>query len=291
MQKFLAFSTVFGKFGSLVFKIGKPFVWLFETIGAKLGLLKNAFAFLGGASKFAGIFGTLFKAVPVLGWIITAFQLIWNVVKNVKEYMDNWSKMSWGERIVKGLLIIPKAIWNTIVQPFIDAFNWIVNKLGFGANSPSKLGLSIVKGLVSVGVMLFDAITSPWRKALAWIFSKIPGMSKIAKTLEGGLGNIMDNKMDSVEKRAVATYVPAVTVTPEGTKLAEAPKSDTKQTEATKTATEDSSKTLQDILTSINTLNKNLESGKIGFYVDGQLLSATLARQTEFRRGYGVNKV
>ena len=43
------------------------------------------------------------------------------------------------------------------------------------------------------------------------------------------------------------------------------------------------------LLNAILGLRADLNAGKIGINMDGQLLSATLDRQTEFRRGYGVN--
>jgi hypothetical protein len=146
----------------------------------------------------------------------------------------------------------------------------------------------LVKGIMNTQAMIFDALTYPWRHFLAWIADKIPGMGKVAEKLRGGFGGVVN----SVEAKVTGQQV-------QPTQIAEKPAQVTtptqnqaqSQTAEAQAVTQDNGKLLMNILDAINNLNKNLESGKIGFYVDGQLLSATIARQTEFRGGYGVNKV
>lgn len=279
------FSKVGGFFGKIFSWFGKVGTF-FAKIGSWVG---KAFSFLGkfGAvfGKFAGFLGFIFKWVPVLGWVITAIQFVVNLFGRLSGIGEAF-KGGILNGIWFGLKAIGLAIYDTILKPFVDAWNWI--KGIFVGNSPSTLAMGILKGVVSVQAMLFDAITYPWRKALAWIFDKIPGMGKVAEKLRGGVKAMLD---EPVEKKATAAYVPAVTVTPEGTKVAGTQTPQQQQAAPAATDASNNTKTLQDILTAINALNANLEAGKIGFYVDGQLLSATLARQSEFRGGYGVNKV
>lgn len=147
--------------------------------------------------------------------------------------------------------------------------------------------VSIVKGIVSVGAMMFDALTAPWRNAFAWIMNKIPGMSGIADKLSGGVSGLLKKPLE-----ARVTTDTKSTITPVGMKVASevATQTASATVESKEKSSAASDVLLGNILDAINTLNKNLESGKIGFYIDGQLMSATLARQTEFRNGYGVNK-
>lgn len=249
----------------------------------------------------------------VLGKIIMPVMFAWNIIKNIKKILDDKELMStkgfwefnkkligkaitaiWNafsdlffdipNLILKGLWAIVSGIGNAIIAGFKWAYNGVKEWLGF---SPSGIGLQIVQGIASVAPMVFDALTGPFRKGLAWIADKIPGMGKVADKLRDGFSGMVE----PVEKRAAAAYVPVVTVTPQGTQVDGQPQQQPQQAWEKKPETTDNYKMLQSIYDELCQLNKNLESGKIGFYVDGQLLSATLARQTEFRGGYGVNKV
>lgn len=238
--------------------------------------------------KFLGIFGGTFgKAIPILGEVIMALQFIWNFGKRIIAIWND-PNMNIGEKILAGLTAVVGALYDTLIQPFADAWNWITGF--FGGHSPSELGLSIVRGLVSVGGMIYDAITYPFRHAMAWIADKIPGMGKMAAGLRGGVGDLINKP---VEQKASAAYVSAATVTADGVNVYGKPNDKTPTPSVETRPREESvdNKTLQDILGAINALNNNLSSGKIGIYLDGQLVSATIARQTEFRGGYGVNKV
>jgi hypothetical protein len=149
--------------------------------------------------------------------------------------------------------------------------------LGF---SPSKVGLLIVKGITSIGGMLFRALTSPFRMAFSWIVDKFSHMGRSIKGLFG--------KGNSVEKKATAAYIPAVTVTPNGTKIETAKektkRAGEKEKEELLLMTEETGCKMVALLEKILAKDTNVN-------MDGQLLSVHLARQTEFRGGYGVNKV
>jgi hypothetical protein len=280
------------KWHQIMARISGPFLRIVDfslgIVDAMMSLLPIGLSIISWAGKFGGLIGRvalLFgKWVPGLGMVILAGQGIVALFSEVYDYFKHFGEMSWSERIINGLMIIPKVIYKTIVAPFVDAFNSIMRF--FGGHSPSMLALNIVKGIESVSTMIFDALTYPFRTSFAWIMDKIPGMGKIADKLRGGLGGILN---EPVENRAGAAFIPAVSITPNGTRIPNAVGEQALATEGANASNTD--KTLQDILMAINTLNKNLENGRIGINIDGQLLSATLARQTEFRGGYGVNKV
>jgi len=256
------------KFFAWIAKGGKVVKW----IGTAFNMIGKSFGFFG---KFLGVFS---KFLGPIGWVIMAFQLIANLVGRVTDYFKNWANMSIGQRIVQGLLIIPKAVWEVVVQPFVDAFKYIWSF--FGGHSPSKLGMGIVNGIVSIGSMLFNAITAPYRMAFHWIINKFSGIGKFLGKLFGS---------GSVEKKAAAAYIPAVTVTPNGTKI-ETPtaKAETaaakKDTDIFRGMTEETGQKMVVLLEKILAKDNSIR-------MDGQLLSSTLARQTEFKGGYGVNKV
>lgn len=300
-----------GQLGKLIQNVGLKFNSWAPSIQRVLGMFK----FGGILNMFRGLGNSITKIFgSVLGKILMPVMFIWNIIKGIKGLLNDKELMStkgfwefnrkligraiamiWNafsdlffnlpNLILKGLWSVVKMIGAVLWAPF----EWAGKKIAdwWGGKSPSNLGLSIVKGIISVGAMIFDALTAPFRKGLAWIADKIPGMGKVAERLRGGVSDIIKKPM---EAKMTAAYVPAVTVTPQGTQIAGA--QTTKPAgEAEKKDLAASDKTLQDILTAINALNSNLSNGKIGIYLDGQLVSATLARQTEFRGGYGVNKM
>lgn len=274
----------FGRYGaSGISFVDKLFVGV-----SKIGSMFSKFIGIVGMvfPKVAAFFSVFGKAIPVIGWIITAFQFF-------KGMVDDWSSTA-GENIFyrifhaiwAGIKAVIVPIWDMLKWPFVKLWEWFTGG-PLSGKSPSDLGLSIVKGIVSVGAMIFDALTSPWRNAIAWIMSKIPGMSGIADKIAGGVSGFLKKPLEA----RVSTDNKS-TITPTGMKVASevATQTATAVSENKEKSTASSDVLLGNILDAINTLNKNLESGKIGFYIDGQLMSATLARQTEFRNGYGANK-
>ena len=164
-----------------------------------------------------------------------------------------------------------------------DAWNTI--KSWWGGKSPSKLGMSVVQGIKSVGHLIYAALTAPFTMALGWIRKHIPGASMLL-----GKGDTNKTVRKPVVSRAMAAYIPAVTVSPSGTKIegSSTPKP------AKASGDKKSSATLDDVLDALVTQNKLLEkilAKDPSIKMDGQLLSTSLARQTEFKGGYGVNKV
>ena len=141
----------------------------------------------------------------------------------------------------------------------------------------------IVKGLIGASDLIFKALTSGFDRGFTWIVDKMHDMAKLTKDVF----NTISGK--SIEKNVSATYIPAVTVTPNGTKI-NSSKSTAKPMETTQSEPKDYDKVLHDILTAINRLSDNLESGKIGINMDGSRVSTQLARGMEFKGGFGTNR-
>jgi len=295
---------------SFVGKIDLSFISLTDKVlvfGAKLESMGGIFAKIGSfvvgiGSKFSSIFGIISKfAGPMLkfispilkilgpiGWIITAFQAI-------KGAIDGWTSSTgtFADKFKGAVLgalrgIIPGFDW--IVEKLKWVKDWLFNKLGLAGHSPSAFGLAVVKGIISVQTMIFDALTYPFRHAMAWIFDKIPGLGKFSDKLRGGAGGLIGKSVEN-ETKAVANRDGTITTTPAKVPGAKDKEPDQEIAKAAAAQAESDTKTLQGILNAIKTLNDNLMSGKIGIYIDGQLMSATLARQTEFRGGYGTNRI
>lgn len=310
-------SSAFGYMSIFSEAIAKSFVAIGTTITSLFARLGKA---ISPVIEFLGIFGKvgesfkwivpLFKSLGKFTFVLNVAFAVWNVIKSIISGIKEISNGNWavGLRkiflgslagIVEGffgfIVDIPILILRGLGHLGVDTAKiwadtaekwWTELKDWFGF-SPSKIGLSIVKGISSVGPMLFDALTMPFRNALAWITSKIPGMSGIADKIAGGATGLLKKPLE-----ARVTADTKSTITPVGMKVASevATQTAAATSESKEKSTAASDVLLGNILDAINTLNKNLESGKIGFYIDGQLMSATLARQTEFRNGYGVNK-
>ena len=249
---------------------------------------------------------SLFGWFNPIQWAIDGFKIIkaylgqmWESIKYAGEllmkgaqiYYSAWAwaiDKVWGgikslyNSVVNGIKSIGGIIMDALLWPYKAA--WGIVKSLWGGNSPSQIGLSIVRGIISVGSMIFDALTSPFRKGIAWIADKIPGMSKFADKLRGG----MQGMVNPVENRAQAAYISAVTVTPKGTEIA---KSEDKSKRSGEKEKAESELMSEETGLKIVALLEKILSKDTNVSMDGQLLSAHLARQTEFRGGYGVNKV
>ena len=270
----------FDSIGSFVMKFGKVFD---GVAGIVLRIGTGVSKFVGGLGKAFGVFGKLLgfagifaKWVPVLGWIIMAFQFISSLITRISN--AGFVKGDLGGNILKGLKAVGLAIYDVLIAPFANAFKWIWHL--FGGHSPSLLGLGIVKGIVGIGSMLFNAIIAPWRMAFGWIANKFAGIGRFFGRIFG--------RHDSVEKKAQAAYVTAVKVTPNGTTIetptAKSTSVKKKDDDSIIGMTEETGKKMLALLEKILTKDTSIR-------MDGQLLSSTLARQTEFKGGYGVNKV
>jgi hypothetical protein len=184
--------------------------------------------------------------------------------------------------IINGITSIGGKIVHGLISPFEEAWSWV--KSLWGGNSPSQVGLSILNGIVSIGASIYDALTSPFRRGLAWIMDKIPGMGKFADKVRGGA----TGAIGSVEKRAQAAYIPAVTVTPNGTKI-ETPKGKAEAASA-KSGKDDSRGMSEETGQKMVALLEKILAKDNSLYVDGSLLSTKLAQTISFKGSFGTNR-
>lgn len=246
---------MFKGINSIVMSLAGKFVFFENVANVILRIMGPIKSLFVGISSMASIFGRVGsilvgfgKFVPVLGWIILAFQVISSAIKHIGSFLR-------GEISIGTAL--KNIVYDVLLKPFVDAWNWI--KGIFVGRSPSELAMGIVKGLISVQTMMFNVLTYPFRKAWSWI-SGSPAPALFSATPQTPDASLSGGKEGEAAKAEAAAESPAT-------------------------------KRLDDILSAIQTLNKNLETGKIGVYIDGQLMSATVARQTAFKGGFGMNVV
>lgn len=207
-------------------------------------------AWISMGNKFANFGIGILKTFGILGkWVPILGQIIWGF-QLISSLWKNFLNPD-----ISNWKAFCNVLYEMLVKPFKDALDWITSI--FVGRSPSELALGIVRGIVSVQGMLFDALTYPFRKAWAWI-SGSPSPSLVVPTSQSAPSTLADNKTNSV---------------------ADESKSSSGTTNAIFT----------NILDAINTLNANLTSGKVAVYIDGSLMSSTLARNISFKGNFGTN--
>ena len=144
---------------------GQGIMKSFSAFGVSISRSFNFF------SRFSGFLGVFSKFLGPIGLVINAFMFINNLVTRFNEFVGT------DGIILGGLKAVGYAIYDTLIQPFVDAFKWIKEKSGFMANSPSKVGLGIYDGIVSIGPSLSDAITEPFKNG----YDNISKLSSNAK--------------------------------------------------------------------------------------------------------------
>jgi len=156
--------SIMKSIGSFGISFGRSFSLFFQ-------LIRGTGKFFNMISRFGGLLGTFGKFLGPIGLVINAFMFINNLVKRFNEFVGT------DGLLLGGLKAIGYAIYDTLIQPFVDAFKWITDKSGFMANSPSKVGLGIYDGIVSIGPSLSDAITEPFKNG----YDNISKLSSNAK--------------------------------------------------------------------------------------------------------------
>lgn len=230
MKSFVSFGTSFGRSFSSFFQ-----------------LIKGTGKFFGLISRFGGLVGTISKFLGPIGLIINAFMFINNLIKRFNEFVGT------DGLLLGGLKAIGYAIYDTLIQPFVDAFNWIKEKSGFMANSPSVIGLGILDGIKSIGAALLDAITAPFRTGFNFISGYFGGP-----------------KLPSLTEMIGATPVT--------------------NTEPIKNQTESSVAIIdgnRHIVDKLDELITLMRSGGIAVNVDGSKVSTAIGVATKFRGSYG----
>jgi hypothetical protein len=123
----------------------------------------NVIGFIGKITSIFGKMGSigtlLLKTFGIVGKFMGPFGVILNIFTFITSLMKRWEETPKG--ILGGFQAIGGALYDTIIQPFVDAYNWIKNI--FVGNSPSKLGMGMYNGIVSIGPALSDAITEPFK--------------------------------------------------------------------------------------------------------------------------------
>lgn len=180
---------------SYVRDLGLPF---FQSMKAAFSFFQgtqatNAIGFIGKITSIFGKMGSigtfLLRTFGIVGKFMGPFGVILNIFTFITSLMKRWEETPKG--FLGGLQAIGGALYDTIIQPFVDAYNWIKNI--FVGNSPSKLGLGILNGIVSIGASLLDAITAPFRTGFNIISGLFGGpnlpsfSSMINKTNEAGM--------------------------------------------------------------------------------------------------------
>ncbi len=328
-ETFAAIGGLFNKIWSVALNVGKflfmwatPIGWLITGIKKLVQIVSSLIApvvkFLGTLwSIYKKIWGTVFDiSKAIVKWLFP-IKMVWTWIKSVGTAIKEAFSAGWGmvksffgvigssfqyikttftrmltgwahvldhflASIINGLSSIGSRIMNALTKPFSDAWNRI--KSWWGGKSPSKLGMAIVQGLKSVGYLIYSALTSPFTMALGWIRKHIPFASILL-----GKGDASKLVRKPVESRAQAAYVPAVTVSPSGTKI----KASSASKPSKAKEKEKSSATLDDILDALTTQNKLLEkllAKDTRLSIDSSELSTRVSRGIAFKGNYGVNK-
>lgn len=176
---------------------GKSFSIFWRIAGGVLNVFKSLGKYIGPLMEIAGIgakFASVLKIIPGIGWIITAVMFVAKLFSNWIDIFND-PNMNIGEKILAGLWAIPVAIWDTIVQPFIDAAKWVLDTIGWGGNSPSKIGNSIIKGIASSSGSIYDALVSPFNDANKDIGKRWAGNSP-SPISNDILAGILSNKIN-----------------------------------------------------------------------------------------------
>lgn len=197
---FTPFAMIFAMFGK--FKtVMKPFEFvkdIFTSLGDKIfnfadklkGMSKVFSPILKGFSgitKFVGVFA---RFLGPIGLVINAIQLVISLVKRL--FNTEWKSLdsleNIGENILLGLKAVGGALYDALIQPFVDIYNWIKEKLM--GQSPSEIGLGIVDGIKSIGGMLLDALTWPFRTVVNFISGIFGGDGTLGTMIVDSVKNI-----------------------------------------------------------------------------------------------------
>jgi hypothetical protein len=166
-----------------VFKVFKPFASIIGSV-------------LKGFASFAKFLGPI-------GLIVTAIQFVvslWTRFSNLFS-SDEFVKADWPKKLVLGLKAIGGALYDVLLQPFVDVYQWIKKRLM--GNSPSEIGLGIVDGIKAVGGMLLDVIISPFKAGFEFVTSAfsyvVNSIKNIASDIFGFITSPFKKAMEFVK--------------------------------------------------------------------------------------------
>ena len=136
------------------------------------------------------------KWLNPIGWVITAFMALKNLMRDFKAYWDD--SADWPKKIWTGIKLIGKAIVEAFL-PF-DSVREKLDKWFFG-KSPSLAGKLIMKGFSSIGPELQDSLTQPINNA----YKEIEGMTPPDISVENTTTNKLAEKSDNALISAIKT--------------------------------------------------------------------------------------
>jgi methylglyoxal synthase len=161
--------------------------------GRLSGLSKIFTPFLSMGSSMFRLFGMIAKFAGPIGLVVNVIQFAFSLFKR-------FSEMEWGdsigENILLGIKAIGGALYDVLIQPFFDLWNWLKEK--FISNSPSELGLRIVEGIKSVGSMLMDALTWPFRTVFNFVSGLFGGDGELGNKIVEGIKSIGEFMFDAL---------------------------------------------------------------------------------------------
>ena len=216
-----------------------------------------------------GIGSSISKVFAPIAWLITKLKSVGAIFA------------AWAPRLVPFFSILKSvgaifAAWAPKLAPFFSIFKLLLGPVGLVI-----MAFQAISGAIdgwSRGVTIFEKIAQAVRGMLAaiipfgdeifsWMgWAKEPIVANVVKKVDIQGEQVDDEQYSSVVRSSRA-----------------------EDQEYAAESRAESNNSLNNILAAINNLNSNLESGKIGVYVDGQLVSATIARQTNFKGGFGMN--
>jgi len=277
-------SSMFGIIGfvkplsTYIIQIGdKLIIWgrAMSIFGTKLLSIGKI---IGTIAKFGGVFLRLFGTkIPVIGQIIGAFLSIRNYIRDLKRMFEEGG--TWGEMIVKGLLLIPKAI----VEAFLP-FDIVKKKLDewFFGKSPSKAGKLIAKGFSSIGPELQDSLVAPVNKA----YDEIKNISPPEIKVTGGFSSIGSKLQDSLITSVNKAYDEIKNISPPEINVDSA--TTNKLVETTDNTLISVIKTSnQQLVAKIDQLMTMMANGGIAVNLDGQRINAALSTTILKSGGFG----
>ena len=190
-QAFQPFTVLSEMFTSIATKIT-------NFAGRLSGLSKIFTPFLSMGSSVFKLFGMIAKFAGPIGLVVNIIQFAFSLWKRFSELFasDEFVNAPWYEKIWMGIKAVFGALYDVLIQPFIDLWDWVSDKLM--GKSPSKLGLGIVQGIKSIGSMLLNSLTSPFKNAFNLISGIFSGRSGVGAKIVEGLKSVGEFIFDAL---------------------------------------------------------------------------------------------
>lgn len=177
---------IIGSVGSVLSSVGTKVMKIFTTIGNFI-------------TKIPLIGGPLIKVLGIFGRFLGPLGVIINIFTFISSLMKRWEETPKG--FLGGLKAIGGALYDTLLKPFKDAYDWIASL--FVGKSPSKLGLGIVNGIESVGTMVLDVLMSPYKFAFNSILNLF---SNLGDPIINGIKSIGSTIADTLTSPFKSSY-------------------------------------------------------------------------------------